>query len=145
MTPKEYLMQIVNLERKIKSKTSERNEIMQTLIKSTDTSQEPVYSNQTSNPTEDVVMRLMEYNDQTNKYIDDLVDLKIQIADEVMELENDNHQMVLRERYIRQKKFEKIAVDMSYDYSWIIKLHGRALKEFGEKFPEKFKESLKSH
>ena len=145
MTPQEYLMQIFHLNKKINSKLSERDEIMSTLIRSTDTSRENIHTLDVGRPTEDTVIRLMNYNDEANQYTDKLVDLKVQIAEEIMRLDSDNHRMVLRERYIHCKKFEQIAVDMNYDYSWVIKLHRQALKKFGEAFPEKFKQALKSH
>ena len=139
MTPQEYLMQIFHLNKKINSKLSERDEIMSTLIRATDTSRENIHTLDVGRPTEDTVIRLMDYNDEANQYTDKLVDLKVRIAEEIMHLDSDNHRMVLRERYIHCKKFEQIAVDMNYDYSWVIKLHRQALKKFGEAFPEKFK------
>lgn len=146
MTPKEYLMQIYELDKKINTKLSERDQVLNTLVRSTDTTKENIHTLEVSRPTEDTIIRLMKYNDQVNKYTDKLVELKIQIAEEIMKLENENHRIVLRERYIHCKKWEQVAVDTDYDYSWIIKLHGRALEEFEEKFPEKFnKQALKSH
>lgn len=138
MTPKEYLMQIYDLNKEINSKLSERQEITSTLVKATDTSRENIYTLDVGRPTEDTVIRLMRYNDQVNEYIDELVDLKIQIAEEIMQLDNSNHRMVLRERYIKCKKWEEVAVEQEYDLRWIYRLHGNALKEFRGKFPSKF-------
>lgn len=131
-------MQIFNLDQDIKSKLKERDCIMSTLIRSTDTSVEPIRTLEIGRPTEDTVIRLMDYNDKANKYTDELVDLKIQIAEEIAQLEDEKHRMVLRERYIRCLKWEKIAVDEHIDLRWLHRLHGRALKEFEEKFPDKF-------
>jgi hypothetical protein len=36
---------------------------------------------------------------------------------------------VLYHRYILQKKWEQIAADLSFDYSWILDLHGQALQK----------------
>ena len=138
MTPKEYLMQIYDLNKEINSKLSERQEIMSTLVKATDTSRENIYTLDVGRPTEDTVIRLMRYNDQANEYIDELAALKIQIAEEIMQLENSNHRMVLRERYIKCKKWEEVAVEQGYDLRWIYRLHGNALKEFEDIFPHKF-------
>lgn len=35
---------------------------------------------------------------------------------------------VLYHRYILQKKWELIAVDLIFDYSWVLRLHGEALQ-----------------
>ena len=139
MSAKTYLMQIYNLDKEINSKQSERDEIMSTLLKSVDTSAEPLFNTGTvSDPTGNTVMKLMEYNDRTNERIDRLVDLKIQISSEIDQLENGNHRMVLRERYINNKKWEEIAVEQNYAIRYIYKLHGFALNEFEEVFSEKF-------
>ena len=139
MTPKQYLMQIYDLHKEINSKLSERQEIMSTLVKATDTSKDNIHTLDVGRPTEDTVIRLMQYNDEANEYIDELAELKIQIAEEIMQLETKNYRMVLRERYIHCKKWEQVAVDNDYDYSWVIKLHRRALTKFKETFPDKFK------
>lgn len=140
MTPKEYLMQIYKLNKKIKSKLSERDEIMNTLIRATDTSKENIHTLDVGRPTEDTVIRLMRYNDDVNEHVDELVDLKVQIAEEIMKLEHENHRVVLRERYIHCKSFEQIAVNEGYVYRHITRLHGRALEEFGDIYKEKFNE-----
>ena len=139
MTPKEYLMQIYKLDKHINSKMSERNAIMNTLVGATDTSSEFTSTLNVGRPTEQTVLRLMEYNDQTNRYTDKLINLKVQIAEEIMKLEDDRHRMILRERYICCKSFEEIAVNEGYVYRHITRLHGQALEEFEKKFPEKFK------
>src|SRR5690625_3262932 len=138
-------MQIFNLDKKIDDKIRERDAIMNTLLKGTDMTQEPIYSNLPSSPVENTVIKAMKYNDEANKYTDDLVNLKIQITSEINKLEKDTHRIVLKERYLHCKKFEQIAVDTTYDYSWVIKLHNQALKEFEKLYPEKFEKALKSH
>ena len=145
MGAKGYLTQIFNLDKKIDDKIRERDAIMSTLLKGTDSTKEPIYSNLPSSPVENTVIKLMKYNDQANEYTDKLVNLKMQIAEEINGLSKETHQIVLKERYLHCKKFEQIAVDTGYDYSWIIKLHGQALKEFEELYPEKFEKALKSH
>lgn len=138
MTPKDYLMQIYNLDKRIDSKISERDAIMQTLLKATDTSQDRIYTNEVSSPVENAVIKLMEYDDETNDKVDELVNLKIKIAGEIDALDKDTHRIVLRERYIHCKKWEEIAVEQGYDLRWVYRLHGYALEEFEEKFPDKF-------
>lgn len=40
----------------------------------------------------------------------------------------DNQRNVLYHRYILQKKWEQIAVDLGFDYRWVTRLHGEALQ-----------------
>ena len=140
LSPKEYLTQIFNLDKKIDDKIRERDAIMSTLLKGTDSTKEPIYSNLPSSPVENTVIKLMDHNDEVNHQIDELVNLKIQIAGEINQLEKETHKMVLKERYLHCKKFEEIAVEQNYDYRHITRLHGEALKEFEKMFPSKFKD-----
>lgn len=142
MGAKEYLMQIFNLDRKIDDKIRERDAIMNTLLKGTDMTQEPIYSNLPSSPVENTIIKAMEYNDEANKYTDDLVNLKIQITSEINKLDKDTHRLVLKERYLHCKKFEQIAVDTTYDYRHVTRLHKEALGEFEKMYPEKFKSKI---
>lgn len=141
MTPKEYFQQIFELDKEINSMIDERDKLMNQSIKATRITHDPIYNNQVSSPTEDTIIKLFDHSNEINKYIDKLVELKIQISKEIMELENKNHRMVLRERYMCSKKWEDIAEEQNYDKSWIIRLHGRALLEFKELNTDKFKTS----
>ena len=138
VSPKEYLAQIFEIEEEVQSKLRERDAIMNTIVKATDSTQEPIYSNQFSSSVENTVMKLFKYNDETNEYIDKLADFRIQIAEEIAQMETKEYRSILRERYICSKKWEEIAVETNYDLRWVYRLHGRALEEFAETFPDKF-------
>ncbi len=56
--------------------------------------------------------------------------LRQRIERDIRTLDNADEQEVLRLRYIKGLKWEKIAVEMGYSYKWIHKIHGRALKNF---------------
>src|SRR5699024_5491219 len=64
VSPKEYLTQIFNLDKKIDDKIRERDAIMSTLLKGTDSTKEPIYSNLPSSPVENTVIKLMDHNDE---------------------------------------------------------------------------------
>lgn len=138
MTPKEYFEQVFELEKKVNSKVNERDAIMNTLTGATPMQDNPGYSNQFHSKTESAVIKLMDYSDRANEYVDELVDLRIKLSKELDQLDVHNHRMVLRERYLCSKRWEEIAVEQSFDLRWVHRLHGRALKEFNEKFPDKF-------
>lgn len=138
MTPKAYFEHVFELDRQVESKRNERQAIRDTVLGSTTWEDNPTYSNQFHSTTESAAMKLLEHNDRVNEQIDELVDYKIQLANELDQLEVHNHRMVLRERYLCSKRWEEIAVEQSYDLRWIHRLHGRALDEFGKKFPDKF-------
>ena len=45
-------------------------------------------------------------------------------------MEKENEREVLIRRYINGSKWEKIAIDMGYDYRYTLKIHGKALNNF---------------
>lgn len=139
MTPEAYFKQVFELDRKINSKISERDAILNTLTGATTMQENPTYSNQFYSSTENAVMKLMEFNDKTNKHIDKLVNLKIQMSHELNMLPKHSQQLVLRERYLCSKKFEEIAVEQNYSYSHVTYLHRTGLEKFGEVHKEKLK------
>ena len=124
MTPQGYFMQIGDLDGKIRTRKGERNSILDTV--------------RGTAPSKKTVNDVIVYNDDVNEYVDELVRLKIQIADEIMSLEKYTHQMVLRERYIRLKSWEDIAEEQRYDLGWVYRLHNQALDRFSEIYSEMF-------
>lgn len=53
-----------------------------------------------------------------------------------MQLEDGRFRAVLTERYLNNKRWEQIAVDMNYTYRNVIKIHGKALQQFEIQFKE---------
>lgn len=141
MTPKEYLSQIFQLDNKINSKISERDALRSAVIRGTNFENEPVKTLDISRPTEDMVIKLFERNDLINNQVDELINLRIDIGNEIDQLESKKYQMVLRERYMCSKKWEQIALDNHYTTRRIHQLHGEALIQFQDTYPEKFKDN----
>ena len=48
----------------------------------------------------------------------------------VKSVPNATEQEILERRYLMGQGWEKIAVEMNYDYRWTLRLHGRALANF---------------
>lgn len=44
------------------------------------------------------------------------------------------YRTILMERYVHQKNFEEISVQLKYSYAWTTHLHGEALQEFEKCF-----------
>lgn len=123
MDVQEYLEQIKDLEKKIDSKLRERRLITRL------TKQHEI--------EEETGMKLRVYDEEVNDYVDELLCLQIKIADEIMQLEDFTHQMVLRERYLHSKKWEQIAEEQHYEVPSLHRLHNKALEKFGEVLKDK--------
>lgn len=53
-----------------------------------------------------------------------------EIEDRIRKMKDETEKEVLRERYIKGMKWEKIALDMNYSWKWIHIIHSRALANF---------------
>ena len=61
-------------------------------------------------------------------------DLAIQkrkeIRCQIQSMDDETEKEILERRYLLGETWERIAVDMNYNYRWVLRLHGRALKNF---------------
>ncbi len=53
-----------------------------------------------------------------------------EIHDRIHKLQDGAEKEVLIRRYLMGRTWEQIAVEMNYNYRWVLRLHGRALKNF---------------
>lgn len=52
------------------------------------------------------------------------------IENAIRRMKDDDEQKVLRLRYIKNMKWEEIALEMNFSYKWTHIIHGRALRNF---------------
>jgi hypothetical protein len=84
----------------------------------------------------DKVARIRDMQIVINKEWDQLLDLRKEARERIMQLEDGRFRAVLTERYLNNKRWEQIAVDMNYTYRNVIKIHGKALQQFEIQFKE---------
>ena len=53
-----------------------------------------------------------------------------EIHDQIHKMQDGVEKEVLERRYLMGEKWEEIAVQMSYNYRWVLRIHGKALKNF---------------
>lgn len=137
MRAKEYLQQLRRLDTVIDQKIRELDELRtrSTRISSMDYSIERVQTSPSGDaPYAKTVHRMIDLNEEINRDIDDFVDRKHKIINEIQSLENTKHIQILFKKYVEYKTFEQISVEMNYTYQYIVLLHGYALKEFSQKY-----------
>lgn len=66
---------------------------------------------------------------QINNEIDQLVTIRLDIMHAIDTIPDDRLRLLMEYRYIDGKRWEQIAVDMGYDYRWVLRLHGQALEK----------------
>ena len=78
---------------------------------------------------ENTICKIIDLQDEINKDIDRLVDLKTQIVTTIKNIENYEYQTLLERRYLCFYTWEQIAVDMDYSIQHIYRLRDKALLE----------------
>ena len=76
----------------------------------------------------DAIAVLEGYAERVNAKWDKLVALRERAKELIARIIDWRCREVLTRRYLRGQSWERIAVDMEYDFRWIIRLHGRALR-----------------
>ena len=138
MDAKSYLSQIRMLNIKINHKQQEVDDlkILATCTGSVSgQSPDRIISSPSGDALEKKIIRFVQLEEEINKDIDQLVNIKHQIINQIHFLNDTRYVDILYKRYVEFKKFELISIEMGYDYDWIRKLHTEALKTFEDKFP----------
>jgi hypothetical protein len=78
--------------------------------------------------------KIDEMERNLDKMIDEYIEKKNLIIGQIDSIENEDCYNILFSRYIEKKTFEDIATEKKYPWRHIIRLHGKALKAFEEKY-----------
>lgn len=76
------------------------------------------------------VVKVDELLAELKKQAEKRITLRQGIVRKIEQMDDETEKLVLRLRYIQLLKWEEVAVKMDYDYRYILKVHGRALKNF---------------
>lgn len=130
MNAKEYLKQAFYLDKRINSKLEQVESLNALATKATSTlSDMPKSPNRKSSKLEDTIVKIIDLQEEINRDIDKLVDLKKEIADCIFLLKDEEEQTVLEKRYLCFNSWEQIAVDMNYSIQYCFKVHKNALSK----------------
>ena len=130
MTAKEYLCQARFLDNRINSKIQQVSSLNELATKCTATiSDMPHSPNSGGSTMADAVCKIIDLQEEINKDIDRLVDLKREIMGVIKAVPNVEYQTILEKRYLCFISWEQIAVDMNYSMQHIHRMHSSALKE----------------
>lgn len=128
MNTKSYLSQARYLDMRIKSKLQQVDSLNELATNCTS-----VLTGMPRNPSgstsrmADAICKIVDLQNEINRDIDTLVDLKKEIMGVVKAVANPEHQTLLEKRYLCFLSWEKIAVDMHYSIQHIYRMHEQAL------------------
>ncbi|MFP3153111.1 DUF1492 domain-containing protein [Lachnospiraceae bacterium ZAX-1] len=132
---KKYLKRAYYLDREINSRLVELAEMraMSTALGSLDYAKDRVQESTGSDRMGDTIAKIVDYEQKINAEIDRFVDLKTEIRRLIQSVDNDEHRIILSERYLNFKRWDRIADDMGRSCQWAHILHKKALDEINKK------------
>lgn len=133
MKAKEYLKKLQRLDTVTTQKISELGDLRMKLcsVGGIDYSKERVQTSPSGDASfVNAIGRITDLESEINREIDNFVDEKHKIINQIQGLKNSDYITLLFKRYVEFKKFETIAVEMNFTYQYILNMHGYALREF---------------
>lgn len=131
MTSKEYLSQAYHLDKRIDSKIEQLKALNLLATKCTSTLSDMPKSQSISNSRlEDTVVKIVDLQEEINRDIDRLVDLKRDIVRAIKKVKKPEYQILLELRYLCFKTWEEIAVKMNCSIDNVFKMRNKVLKIF---------------
>lgn len=139
MTAKEYLNQLLNLERLIEAKRleCERLDAMSKKVSST-LSDCKVETSRDNDKTAVIVIQVIELKKDISEQMKIYLELQEKISKEIDAIEDMRYRSLLIMRYITGLKFGEISEKMNYGTRWVLILHREALKEFDRLHSERY-------
>ena len=129
MTAKEYLGQAYRLDQRINSKLEQVTSLRDLATKATSTLSDVAPSGTRNvHRMEDIIVKIVDLENEINRDIDNLVDLKREMVSVIKAVTDPEYQTILELRYLCFKSWEQIAVELRYSIHHLYKLHNAALE-----------------
>ena len=129
MSAKEYLSQAMYIDQRINSKLEQVMTLRETATKATATlSDMPRSDSPNLQSMENTIVKIVDLENEINRDIDRLVDLKAEVRQIIAALENPEQQLILELRYLCFKQWSAIMEEMGISETSVDRIHGEALK-----------------
>jgi hypothetical protein len=138
MTTKEYLSQLIHLERLIEAKRLECERLDAMSKKVTSVLSDCKVDNSDRVANEDIVIRVIELKKDISEQMKVYAELQAKISKEIDAIKDIRYRSLLIMRYMNGLKFREISEKMSYGTRWVLILHREALKEFDRLHSKKY-------
>ncbi len=128
MKVREYLAQAFRLDQRINSKIEQVRSLNELAAKCTSTITDmPRNPNKGKDSIGDIIAKIVDLQEEINRDIDALVDLKAEIYSVIRAIDNVECQTLLELRYLSFMRWEEIAVQLNYGMENVYRLHRKAL------------------
>ena len=100
---------------------------------------ERVQSNRNNDKFGTLYSRIDEKEHEITEKIDELVDFKLRVSDEINALPDSRYSAVLHKRHIQFQSWGRIAADLNYNIRYVQQLNGEGLVMFEEMYADMLK------
>ena len=129
LSAKDYLSQAHRIDQRINSKLEQVLSLRELAEKATSTLTDmPFGGTRNIHRMEDIIAKMVDLETEINTDLNGLVDLKHEIVTVIKRVTDPELQTLLELRYLCFKRWEEIAVAMSYSCQHIFRIHDLALK-----------------
>ncbi len=134
MNAKEYLEYVRSLDIRLRMKDSQISQLQRDIccIRALDYTKDRI-SGGSPVDISDKIARLDELIREANDEWDELIEMREQAKTLISKLESATQQEVLTKRYIQNKRWEQIAVELNITWRHTFRIHRAALEEFSQK------------
>ena len=130
MNAKEYLSQVMYIDQRINSKLEQVMTLREAATKATATLTDmPRSDSPNLRSMEDTIVKIIDLENEINRDIDQLVDLKAEARRLINQVKEPDQQLVLELRYLCYKSWNEIMVELGCSEPTVYRLHGEALKK----------------
>lgn len=131
MTAKEYLNQLISIEKLIQVKTTERERLMALATKVTSALNDcKVETSPDNRKMQNIIIKMEELREEIEEQASRYTTLYRKIEEEIEDIEDDRYKLLLIMRYMKGASFSDIADKLGYEKRWTLVLHKRALQDF---------------
>lgn len=132
LTAKQYLKQAYRLNEHIESLIAELRLMRETMdgLSAVNYDRDKIQSNNTASPVEVTVQKIIMMQDRINTEIDEYVDMKREIHEEINKVSDPDERLVLRARYILFKSWDDIQAMIGKKETRAYIIHRTALAHF---------------
>nr|DAT41670.1 MAG TPA: Protein of unknown function (DUF1492) [Caudoviricetes sp.] len=131
MTAKEYLNQLMSIEKLIQLKTTERERLMALATKVTSALNDcKVETSPDNTKTQNIIIKMAELREEIEEQASRYTALYRKIEEEIDDIADDRYKILLIMRYMKGASFSDIADKLGYEKRWTLVLHKRALQDF---------------
>lgn len=128
---KEYLNKVRHIDKEIDAKEEIKTQMGRRLTTVSATSYREIdVQGGVKKTSEDRIIEYIEYSEHINEMIDELINLKMKVVDEIERINDGLYRTLLTERYINNKNWEEVANRIQYSPRRTMEHHNDALREF---------------